>query len=480
VPFDLGSFRKLKERAEGSRHTTFVVDVVFNPLVVQLFMDDEFCSAMEQRESPYRPWLLNLVLNRIEESIGVKLSSQKVKLVKQYRYKDGEDGGPTPKEFMELPGDRDSMGAEDDSMPRAPPKNEEANNEPLIQDCTPGQRRTKPALKKGFLNNKEAAGSLYGAEGSKEGVVPENAGDPMGWMPKKLRNTAKIIDCNSPEYQAQEKAKKSADEQNAVNQEFRDSLMGSFDAMQKKQRHNHWETDLPDGTDDVIPIKYNNDYARFNKMDFGDDEQDNKQPERDWYVDTKGNMHHRQPGATGSRPSGYPDEDKPEGPAAPAVKKGFLDGAKKPLYGPEGSTQGRSTPDVSEEQMMRDLKNMMGEQGAFNSEDLEEAQKMADMVNKASAGAKPPSVAVKAKELPTPDFTLTEADGALQLVISVPGLASMQGVDLDVTERSASLCFPSEVSLRPLKVQLPEAVQPTKVKAKFSRKTHQITVTMPR
>jgi len=378
VPFDLGSFRKLKERAEGSRHTTFVVDVVFNPLVVQLFMDDEFCSAMEQRESPYRPWLLNLALKRIEESIGVKLSAQKVKLVKQCRYKDGEDGGPTPREFMELPGDRDSMGVEDDYMPRPLPKNEEANTEPLIQDCTPGQRSTKPAMKKGFLNNKDAAGSLYGPEGSKEGVLPENAGDPMGWMPKKLRNTAKIIDCNSPEYQAQEKAKKAAEESNAVNQEFRDSLLGSFDKMQKKQRHNHWETDLPDGTDDVIPIKYNNDYARFDKMDFGDDEQANQQPERDWYVDTKGNMHHRQPSATGSRPSGYPDEDKPEGAAAPAVKKGFLDSAKKPLYGPEGSAQGKSVPDVSEEQMMRDFKNMMGEQGAFNSEDLEEAKKMAD------------------------------------------------------------------------------------------------------
>ena len=56
-----------------------------------------------------------------------------------------------------------------------------------------------PVLKKGFLNGKGP--KLYGPDGSKEGVVPENAGDPLGYIPKKLRNQCKIVDTRSPEYQ---------------------------------------------------------------------------------------------------------------------------------------------------------------------------------------------------------------------------------------------------------------------------------------
>jgi len=69
-------------------------------------------------------------------------------------------------------------------------------------------------------------------------------------------------------------------------------------------------------------------------------------------------------------------------------------------------------------------------------------------------------------QLKAPDFSLTEADDALSLSISVPGLSSMQGVDLDVTERCAALAFPSSTQLRPLKVELPKAVAAKKVKAK--------------
>jgi len=67
----------------------------------------------------------------------------------------------------------------------------------------------------------------------------------------------------------------------------------------------------------------------------------------------------------------------------------------------------------------------------------------------------------------------------MQLVVSVPGLPSMQGVSLDVTEREASLAFPGGVGLRPLKVALTTAVVPTAARAKFSKKTQQITITLP-
>ena len=58
----------------------------------------------------------------------------------------------------------------------------------------------KPVMKKGFFNSEKAKkGVLYGEAGSGEGVLPENAGDPLGYIPKKLRQTCKIIDTNTPE-----------------------------------------------------------------------------------------------------------------------------------------------------------------------------------------------------------------------------------------------------------------------------------------
>jgi len=94
--------------------------------------------------------------------------------------------------------------------------------------------------------------------------------------------------------------------------------------------------------------------------------------------------------------------------------------------------------------------------------------------------AKKPSVA-KAHELKVAEFTLERDDneGLLQLAVSVPGLDSMKGVELDVTDSLASIVFPSSVKLKPLKVELPASVVPSSVKAKFSKKTSQITVKLP-
>merc|ERR1719401_2454797 len=152
-----------------------------------------------------------------------------------------------------------------------------------------------------------------------------------------------------------------------------------------------------------------------------------------------------------------------------AMKKGFLDGAKKALY-PKGSEQGGKAP-PTEEELMEELKQAMGEAGPSSA------------AGTAAAAAAPtrPSVAVKKPELKTADFTLcTAAEGGdLQLVVSVPGLESMKLVNLDVTERRAEFGFPSATNLKPLQVELPQSVCPSSVKAKFSKKTHQITVNLP-
>merc|ERR1712066_1008340 len=94
-----------------------------------------------------------------------------------------------------------------------------------------------------------------------------------------------------------------------------------------------------------------------------------------------------------------------------------------------------------------------------------------------ATGAPRPGLSVKKQESRVAEFTLSESSEALQLVVSVPTLESMKEVSLDVTEKRASMSFPGSAGLKPLQVELPAAVVATAVKAKFSKKTHQITIT---
>ena len=56
----------------------------------------------------------------------------------------------------------------------------------------------------------------------------------------------------------------------------------------------------------------------------------------------------------------------------------------------------------------------------------------------------------------------------------------MRDVNLDVTDTSASLVFPPAACLKPLEVKLPQAVVVApNARAKFSKKTKQITIHLP-
>lgn len=92
VPLDLGSFRKQKLSHEG-KATAFICDVVFHPLLIQLFMDDEFNSKQSNNDPrlTFRPYLGNVAFNMIERELKIKLSraEKDIKLVKECRYKEG-------------------------------------------------------------------------------------------------------------------------------------------------------------------------------------------------------------------------------------------------------------------------------------------------------------------------------------------------------------------------------------------------------
>lgn len=462
IPFDMGSFRKLKERAEGARHTAYCVDAVFNPFIVNMFMDDAFNETMKE----YRPFIINLVLQRIESSIGVKLSTQKVKLVKKFLYKDGEGhNGDEPRELTDLPQEIEPV---EEVQPPPRPAAPAEPEEPLIQDVTPNK---KPAMKKGFLNKASAA--LY-PEGSNEGVLPENAGDPLGYLPKRLRNTCKVVDCNAPEYQANEKKRQDVEKANKDKQEFNDLLMSDLNKWNKPG--NVWaQDDVPEGSEISATQKYEVDYSRFDKLADVDD--DNDQPvaeNRDWYYDEKGvpRKHVTKANPVTANHSGEVESE-------PAIKKGFFDNVKAPLY-PKGSEQRAPLSEADECSKMLEslggntdlLNKMFGEEGLPGFPQPQE---------KPQAKEPKPTVTAKVPETKVPEFKLERDDneGLLQLMVDVPGLESMKGVDLDVTESHASLAFPSSIGLRPLKIELPSAVVPTSVKAKFSKKTHQITVKLP-
>lgn len=214
------------------------------------------------------------------------------------------------------------------------------------------------------------------------------------------------------------------------------------------------------------------DYSRFDKIE--DVAEDAPVVEdRDWYIDEKGVRRSRAADRGGSAAVAA---ELAGAASDPAIKKGFLDNAKTALY-PKGSEQ-RAPP--SDEDLFKNFGSCwhLSMDGTPHHLQAEQEglppQARAPEVKKATINA-------KVLDRATPGFTLETDDneGLLQLTVSTPGLESMQAVDLDVTERSVALSFPSSACLKPLKVELPAAVVPTGVKAKFSKKTRQLTVKMP-
>lgn len=165
------------------------------------------------------------------------------------------------------------------------------------------------------------------------------------------------------------------------------------------------------------------------------------------------------------------------------LKKGFLNDSKGELYGPGGSEQAKAAP--SDTDMLKEFGHLLGNTTDDPAKRAEVERLTKDLLaykdkEKADATAQK-SAKPKATALPPPEYTVEQGpDGtSLLLSVNVPGLESMQGVSLDVAEKSASLVFPVAANLGTLKAALPEAVVPSQARAKFSRKTQRITVTVP-
>merc|ERR1712216_1001623 len=123
--------------------------------------------------------------------------------------------------------------------------------------------------------------------------------------------------------------------------------------------------------------------------------------------------------------------------------------------------------------------------GTDDPEKLAEMQRsleqLMDYQKKTTGGDVPKETKPTAAQHPVPEHSIATSEDGTSLILSVevPKLQSMEGVGLDVAEKSASLVFPGALSMGTLKTPLPQAVVPTKAKAKFSKKNHRILVTMP-
>eukprot|EP00391_Amoebophrya_sp_Ameob2_P005140 CAMPEP_0178988730 /NCGR_PEP_ID=MMETSP0795-20121207/3965_1 /TAXON_ID=88552 /ORGANISM="Amoebophrya sp., Strain Ameob2" /LENGTH=776 /DNA_ID=CAMNT_0020680021 /DNA_START=87 /DNA_END=2418 /DNA_ORIENTATION=+ len=397
IPLDLGTYRKLKLAAEGGK-SSFAVDVVFHPSMIELFMNEDFNSsklgfAGDQLNS-FRPYLSNVAFNMVERELKLQLSraEKEISLVKDSRYMDPENAGkksaktsPQPREFQEIMTEEavaemkktmeDRCGIEkkeefgknikfkdapagDHDMINIAASEKGANEDFLIRESSTGQRGVTTTKQekgqqsnikkqmKGFLNKaKEKNVTLYDENGSGEGVLPENAGDPMGWLPKKLRNTCQIVDTNTPEYQEKEKQRLAAEQAAKENEETKSDMMKDMERWAAKQRNTYdrWAEDVPTN---ASSSKYDLDYSKFDRILQEEEAADARAGgqggaaapgaitgERDWYYDAEGKPHPVKKGGKSS--SAGAGSSSSSSSAATSGRQGTANGSKPALSGKE-------------------------------------------------------------------------------------------------------------------------------------------------
>jgi len=486
VPLDCGSFRRLKVRATGAKESAWAVDVVLHPFLIKLFSDDSFNKHIT---SPFRGHLLDIAINHLEEAICPRKSVKihrgpTVKLVMDTFYKDPDDGEAQElKEIIPIGADSDDEDSEtekENGRRRAAAKKKE--EESKIQEV----KKQTPLVKKGFFNN--AKTELY-PEGSGEGVLPENAGDPMGWMPKSLRQKCNIVDCNSEEYKNMEEQNQKAaavKKHNDEAQNWNNELNSNLDRWTKKSMDaQRWKEDNPIEEKD----KYSIDYSRFNFPDSDDEEQPHK------------NI--KPPLKPSNPPEAVPvpkvEKEKPKPAPAPKKKidpKNFSQADLDKLI--------ETAPAGTQDEIKQLMKQMEGDdfgqnlgsdlnvmnkfaEAALGKDYAEKANKDIQKTKKVDLGKLDnfgdgvgnmkgfiEKDAEKRAAMTKPKTTRhVEPNGNIRCEIETPGLLSMRGVDLEVTDELCKISFPIDLS----NVEIPWKVDSNTVKAKFSKKTQTLTIT---
>jgi hypothetical protein len=218
VPLHVCSRRSTTDHAG---ETSTAIDVIFNPALTQR------ATAANKNSQAFLEHMANLAISHAEREYGVKLD-RKHKLIRAI-YKGGRGDGSVPlpvPELVELERQQIAAALAGGRAPAGPGGGGSGAAQPakkMVQEfdsweaaekaaraptSAQAPRTAKPAgggdggsgasagatVKKGFLNG--AGGKLY-PTGSSEGTPAPNAGDPLGWMPAKLRSRVQTVDTNT-------------------------------------------------------------------------------------------------------------------------------------------------------------------------------------------------------------------------------------------------------------------------------------------
>jgi hypothetical protein len=492
IPIDVGTWRKVP--ASETDKLEYICDVVFCEILIKRLMHDEYCKANQE----FRPHLFELAMKTIEASLPSVQIERTVKLVKKCRYVHAmrtSGGYDTPEKFQELKG----AAYADDPKP-APQAEPEPAPEPLIQEKPKGKKGT--AVKKGFFNSAKAK-PLY-PEGSGEGVLPENAGDPLGYIPKSLRQKCKIVDSNNPQYQQAAQPTPAQKQQEEFKKMFGD-LGSSF------ERPSVFGEDSLLKDDDDGVAKYSNDYSRFDKMDDVEEVKGPTIPERDFYYDEKGNVI-KLDGSTPAAPpkqasvpqtasAGYPEFQPPFPPSAPDSEER----AKKAMEANDllqklaKATNNGDMENIDTEKVLQELGGLSDAEKQFLAEmepqmdealrtvpkqqkspsprpDAPEVKKgfLLEQMEKSKAAGKKTESSAGSDSRAAPQYTIA-CNPDVRVVVSMPLITSIKNVDLDVAARSLRIASPEYL----LECELPCRVDPAQSKASFKKASRELVLTIP-
>eukprot|EP00667_Euglena_gracilis_P012943 EG_transcript_13325 len=205
---------------KGERCT--VTDVIFHPSVT------DRCAAGPLKPH-YQKRVAELAMQFVEED------NPGLRLCRQFKLPRMAYKGQGPPKQVVFTGDRVPLRAKvtktlsdedrkwveeitrEDPSPGAAPV---TVTKAAVQKEQKNKSEKEPAIKKGFLNDAKTA--LY-PTGSNNGVLPPNAGDPLGYLPEGLRKTCKVVDPTQTYYK-DPKVKEVLQQREQEREEFKRSL----------------------------------------------------------------------------------------------------------------------------------------------------------------------------------------------------------------------------------------------------------------
>eukprot|EP00668_Euglena_longa_P015306 GGOE01019369.1.p1 GENE.GGOE01019369.1~~GGOE01019369.1.p1 ORF type:complete len:523 (-),score=172.34 GGOE01019369.1:198-1691(-) len=429
VPIHVGA---VWEDTDHRAERCMVTDVVFHPCVTNR------CLAGPLKQH-YQKRVAELAMQFVEEDshTGLRLSRQ-FKLPRM-TYK-----GQGPPKQVVFTGDRAPLRAkvtktlseedrkwveeitkEDPSpnpVPSTAPK--AAATATTLADHNSHKKAEKaPLIKKGFLNDAKTA--LY-PKGSENGVLPPNAGDPLGYLPEGLRKTCKVVDPTQTYY--------------------KDPKVQEI-LQQREQEREEFKRSLEESAKDTSPEEFLSRLKEFGSMMFPE-----TVPKEEW----KKRAEEANPfaGLMGHPPGG--EVPTPTASPSPPIK---------------------TLADLGLTLLQKEAPAKSAEDEVHICPTPVSPCTPVEGVNPHAGSGSPRLEEQLVPAAGTLQHSIDTTDTSILVTVQLPMVDSMSGVELTVEPRSLHL----EVRGHPaLDLELPEVLQEDLCKAQFSKKKRVLVVSIPR